>query len=89
MSQLQLFETFAPIFNHVQQQLENMHFPILLFKTIARRREIKEKAFMRWSEYEKFASSFFVGIHIFCFLLEVFGFIFESSNTHSWKSQQR
>ena len=47
MSQLQLFETFTTLFNQVEQQLQIGHFPILLFKNIERRREIKENAFRK------------------------------------------
>jgi hypothetical protein len=45
MWQLQLFETYAHFFSSIEQQLQKGKFPIMLFKNITKRRDIKEKVF--------------------------------------------
>ena len=43
ISQLQLFKTFAPLFNQIEQQLHKVDLPIMLFKNISRRKEMKKR----------------------------------------------
>jgi hypothetical protein len=45
MLQLQLFETYAHFFTSMEQQLQNKEFPVLLFKNITKRKDVKEKIF--------------------------------------------
>jgi hypothetical protein len=40
-----LFETFAPFFSSIEEQLQKGKFPIILFKNITKRRDIKERVF--------------------------------------------
>jgi hypothetical protein len=45
MFQLQLFETYEHFFTSIEQQLQNREFPVLLFKNITKRKDVKEKIF--------------------------------------------
>ena len=45
MFQLQLFETYEHFVTSIEQQLQNREFPMLLFKNITKRKDVKEKIF--------------------------------------------
>ena len=41
--QLQLFETFAPLYDEIEQELQKGHLPIMLFKNITNRKELRDR----------------------------------------------
>ena len=45
LSQLQLFENLLPIYNEIEQRLQNGEMSIMLFKNITKRKDLKEKTF--------------------------------------------
>jgi hypothetical protein len=45
MLQLQLFDTYSNLFSSMEQQLHKGKFPLMLFKNITKKRDVKERIF--------------------------------------------
>jgi hypothetical protein len=45
MLQLQLFDTYSNLFSSMEQQLHKGQFPLILFKNITKKRDVKERIF--------------------------------------------
>ena len=45
MLQLQLFDTYSNLFSSMEQQLHKGQFPLMLFKNITKKRDVKERIF--------------------------------------------
>jgi predicted deacylase len=45
MLQLQLFDTYSNLFSSMEQQLHKGKFPLMLFKNITKKRDVRERIF--------------------------------------------
>jgi hypothetical protein len=45
MLQLQLFDTYSNLFSSMEQQLHKGQFPLMLFKNITKKRDVRERIF--------------------------------------------
>ena len=45
MLQLQLFDTYSNLFSSMEQQLHQWQFPLMLFKNITKKNDIRERIF--------------------------------------------
>jgi hypothetical protein len=50
MLQLQLFDTYSNLFSSMEQQLHKEQFPLMLFKNITKKRDVKERIFCTTQE---------------------------------------